>query len=85
MHVLFVRYNRPPKGIFKMDRGQLSWGQQPPIINFCAHLRIRFVTRLFGSCALYHAAGLAWSMNVLRAGHSGVVNKFDSPRDPPAD
>jgi acyl-CoA synthetase (AMP-forming)/AMP-acid ligase II len=69
-----------PKGIFKMDRGQLSWGQQPPITQFLrSFYGFDRDTVYLVPAPLYHAAGLAWSMNVLRAGGTVVVvNKFDS-------
>jgi len=69
-----------PKGIFKMERGQLSWGQQPPITQFLrSFYGFDRDTVYLVPAPLYHAAGLAWSMNVLRAGGTVVVvNKFDS-------
>jgi len=64
----------------RWDRRTAFVGQQPLSLNSCAHFTdFDRDTVYLVPAPLYHADGLAWSMNVLRAGGTVVVvNKFDS-------
>jgi long-chain acyl-CoA synthetase len=67
-----------PKGVVH-KLGELSWGQMPPLGMYMrAAYGLRPDTVYLVPAPMYHAAALAWTMTVLRAGGTVVVmEKFD--------